>query len=164
MNANGARVATGVALPIPIEELLLQRHEMLLLDYVYEFGPDHVEVGTTVTVPHPLVDDPRGLPAWVGIELMAQAVSVFSALELRTQGRPPRIGLLLGARTYEAHVPFFAIGACLRVRAVLALRDATGLGVFECTLGERGEQLACGQIKGYMPENIDHVVESGAHG
>ena len=77
------------------------------------------------------------MPAWVGIELMAQAVSVFSGLELRAQGLPPRIGLLLGARTYEAHVPFFAVGARLRVRAALALRDATGLGVFDCTISER---------------------------
>ena len=36
---------SGEAQRIPIEELLLQRHEMLLLDCVHDFGPDHVEVG-----------------------------------------------------------------------------------------------------------------------
>lgn len=164
MNADGARSMSGVALPIPIEELLVQRYEMLLLDSLYDFGPDHVEVGATVTVAHPLVDDSRGMPAWVGIELMAQAVCVFSGLELRAQGLPPRIGLLLGARAYEARVPFFATGAQLRVRAVLALRDASGLGVFDCTISEREELLARGQVKGYMPENIDEFLESGAHG
>ena len=163
MNAADTQVMSGEAQRISIEELLLQRHEMLLLDSVHDFGPDHVEVGATVTAPHPLLD-PRGMPAWVGIELMAQAVSVFSGLELRAQGLPPRIGLLLGARTYEAHVPFFAVGARLRVRATLALRDATGLGVFDCTIRERTKLLASGQVKGYVPQDIDQFLESGAHG
>ncbi|HZF26537.1 MAG TPA: hypothetical protein VEZ88_09780 [Steroidobacteraceae bacterium] len=149
---------------IPIEELLLQRHEMLLLDRLHDFGPEHVEVIANVTAPHPLVDEPRGMPAWVGIELMAQAVSVFSGLELRAKGLAPRIGLLLGARVYEAHVPFFPLGAKLSVRAVLALRDAEGLGVFDCTIHEGGELLAHGQVKGYMPKDIDSFLRSGARG
>ena len=164
MTAHATQAMSETALPTPIEGLLLQRYEMLLLDAVYDFGPDHVEVGATVTARHPLVDDPRGMPAWVGIELMAQAVSVFSSLELRAQGQALRIGLLLGARAYEAHVPFFPASARLRVRAVLALRDATGLGVFDCTISERGELLARGQVKGYMPANIDEILEAGARG
>jgi predicted hotdog family 3-hydroxylacyl-ACP dehydratase len=149
---------------IRIEELLLQRHEMLLLDRLREFGPDFVEVGATVKSPHPLVDPVRGMPAWVGIELMAQTVSVFSGLELRAQGLPPRIGLLLGARLYEAQAPFFRIGANLSVRATLSLRDAEGLGVFECTIRDGDELLAQAQVKGYMPKDIDSFLRSGARG
>jgi len=149
---------------IPIEELLLQRQEMLLLDRLLGFGPDHVEVGASVSTPRPRVDERRGTPAWVGIELMAQTVSVFSGLELRAQGLPPRIGLLLGARLYEAQKPFFGIGANLSVRATLSLRDAEGLGVFECAIRERDELLAQGQVKGYMPKDIDSFLRSGARG
>jgi len=149
---------------IPIEELLLQRQEMLLLDRLLGFGPDHVEVSASVSTPHPLVDERRGMPAWVGIELMAQAISVFSGLEMRAQGLPPRIGLLLGARRFEAHVAFFAIGASLNVRANVSLRDAEGLGVFDCAIREHGELLAEGQVKGYMPKDIDAFLRSGARG
>lgn len=153
---------TCSAARIPIEELLLQRHEMLLIDTLQDFGPDYVEVNARVPENHPLTGDPRGMSAWVGVELMAQAASVFSALELREQGRPARIGLLLGARNYEAHVPFFQVGAQLRVRATRVFRDASGLGVFECTIQERGELLAHGQVKGYTPEDIDDFLESTA--
>ncbi len=148
---------------IPIEELLLQRNDMLLLDCLHDFAADHVEVGATVPAHHPLVDQRRGMPAWVGIELMAQAVSVFSGLELRAQGLAPRIGLLLGARLYEARVPFFPVGARLNVRAALSLRDAQGLGVFECTIRERNELLAQGQVKGFVPQNIDEFLRSGVY-
>lgn len=145
---------------IPIEELLLQRHDMLLVDELLSFGPEHAEVSATVAEHQPFVDPVQGMPAWVGIELMAQAVSVFSGLELRERGLKPRIGLLLGTRSYTAFVPFFSIGARLRIRALLALRDASGLGVFDCTIHREGELLAQAQVKGYMPEDIDSFLES----
>ncbi len=164
MRDASAMTVGGEARQIPIEELLLQRDDMLLLDCLHDFGADHVEVGATVSARHPLVDERRGLPAWVGIEMMAQAVSVFSGLELRAQGLPPRIGLLLGARLYQARVPFFRVDARLRVRAVLTLRDAQGLGVFECTIRERDELLAQSQVKGFVPQDIDEFLRSGAYG
>jgi len=113
---------------------------------------------------HPLVEPARGMPAWVGVELMAQAVSVFSALELRARGLPPRVGLLLGARSFEASLPYFAIGANLNVRATLALRDAAGLGVFDCSIESLGALLARGRVKGFMPEDVAEFLRSGAHG
>ena len=164
MGADGIEISLSDLARIPIGELLLQRHEMLLIERVHDFGPSHVEVSTRVTQNHPLVEDPRGMPAWVGIELMAQAISVFSALERRAQGLGPRIGLLLGARNFEARTPYFRVGAKLSVRATLAWRDATGLGVFECTIRERETLLAQGQVKGYMPEDIDRFLRSAAHG
>jgi predicted hotdog family 3-hydroxylacyl-ACP dehydratase len=113
---------------------------------------------------HPLVGEAQGMPAWVGVELMAQAVSVFSSLELRAKGLPPRIGLLLGTRSFETRVAYFPIGANLNVRAALTLRDATGLGVFACSIQSQGSSLARAQVKGYMPEDIAQFLRSGAHG
>jgi predicted hotdog family 3-hydroxylacyl-ACP dehydratase len=164
MAADGIDMKLGDVARIPMEELLLQRHEMLLIERVVEFGPSHVEVSTRVPQNHPLVEGPRGMPAWVGIELMAQAVSVFSALELRAQGLAPRIGLLLGARRFEARSRYFRVGATLNVVATLVLRDAAGLGVFECTIHEQGSLRAQGQVKGYMPDDIDEFLSSAARG
>jgi predicted hotdog family 3-hydroxylacyl-ACP dehydratase len=144
---------------IPVGELLLQRHEMLLIDRVLAAGATWVEASVRLPAGHPLLDA-RGLPAWVGIELMAQAVSAFSALELRARGEPPRIGLLLGTRRFEARVPFFPLDIPLRVRAALALRDDTGLGVFDCSIDAAGAMLAEAQIKGQMPADIDAFLEA----
>jgi predicted hotdog family 3-hydroxylacyl-ACP dehydratase len=46
-----------------------------------------------------------GVPAWVGIEYMAQAVAAWSGARARAGGGSPRIGYLLGCRRYEASVP-----------------------------------------------------------
>ncbi len=139
---------------IPIAELLVQRHEMLLIERVLAFSGEEIEVLARMAADHPLAE-PRGIPAWVGIELMAQAVSVFSALELRELGEAPRIGLLLGTRKFEARSPYFAVGAPLRVRATLTLRDDTGLGVFDCSIHDERGLVAEAQVKGHMPADID---------
>jgi predicted hotdog family 3-hydroxylacyl-ACP dehydratase len=153
----------------PIEALLLQRSEMLLLDSLLDYGPEYVEVAASVRENHPLAQGARGLPAWVGIEQMAQAISVFSALELCARGLPPRIGLLLGTRDFRPAVAFFPAGARLQIRAECVLRDPTGLGVFDCTIHQEqtsGSErlLAQARVKGYMPDSIDELIEAGAYG
>lgn len=147
----------------PVEELIQQRGEMLLLDRLLERGPEHVIVAARVLPrEHPLLDPERGMPTWLGIELMAQTVAVFAGLDHLDRGLPPRIGLLLGTRSFVAEVPFVPQGTPLLVRADLAWRDAGGLGVFACEMKDSdGRLLAQALVKGYVPENIqDHLEET----
>ena len=136
-----------------MHELILQREDALLLERVTAFGPDFVEAVARLDAEHPLAHE-RGIPCWVGIELMAQAISAFSGLELRARGKAPRIGLLLGTRRYVAQTPYFGAGVELRIRAQLSWRDADGLAVFDCVLSEGGRALARAQVKGFEPEDI----------
>ena len=101
------------------------------------------------------------VPGWAS--MMAQAVSVFSGLELRAQGCRRESGCCSG-RSYEARVPFFRVEARLKVRAVFSLRNTQGLGVFECTIRERDELLREGGCKGFVPQDIDEFLRSGAYG
>lgn len=48
------------------------------------------------------------MPAWFGIELMAQAIAAHVGLLSMRDGNPARPGVLLGSRKYEAHTPAFA--------------------------------------------------------
>lgn len=146
-----------------IEELLLQRAEMLLIDRVVAFAPDRVEVVAHLAPEHPLADE-RGIPCWIGVELMAQAVATFSGLELHRLGQPPRIGLLLGTRSYTAHAPYFSTGVELTVSAQLLWRDTDGLGVFDCVLRDGVRELARAQLKGFAPDDIEAHLEAAIDG
>jgi predicted hotdog family 3-hydroxylacyl-ACP dehydratase len=139
-----------------VEELIQQRGEMLLLDRLLERGPEHVVVAARVLPrEHPLMDPEHGMPAWVGVELMAQAVAVFAGLDHLDRGLPPRIGLLLGTRSYVAEKPFVPHGTPMFVRADLSWRDEGGLGVFACELQDaEGRVIARALVKGYVPEDI----------
>lgn len=146
-----------------IEEVLLQRDDMLLIDRVVEFRADRVEVVAHLAPGHPFADQ-RGIPCWVGVELMAQAVATYSGLELHRLGQSPRIGLLLGTRSYTAHVPYFAAGVDLTVSAQLVWRDSQGLGVFDCVLREGPRELARSQVKGFAPADIDAQLQAAVDG
>jgi predicted hotdog family 3-hydroxylacyl-ACP dehydratase len=92
-----------------------------------------------------------GVPAWVGIEYMAQAVAAWSGARGRARGGSPRIGYLLGSRRYEATVSSFEAGSVLQVFAQCELMGSNGLGMFDCriTLGDR--VLATGRLSVFEP-------------
>jgi predicted hotdog family 3-hydroxylacyl-ACP dehydratase len=53
------------------------------------------------------------VPAWAGIELMAQAAAAHSGGNAQRSGGAPRRGMLLGTRHYQAQVAWFAEGSRL---------------------------------------------------
>ena len=55
-----------------------------------------------------------GVPVWVGIELMAQAIAAHAGLGARREQKPPRAGMLLGTRRFEASAAYFPAKAGAR--------------------------------------------------
>src|SRR5690606_4557337 len=100
----------------PIAELLPHAGDMILLDAVESFDDDNVVTRLTV---HPwLLSLPDGsLPAWAGIEIMAQSVAAFAGCQGRLLGLPVELGFLLGTRNYQCNVEHFPLGSELRIRA-----------------------------------------------
>ncbi len=104
-----------------------------------------------------------GMPAWVGIEYMAQAVAAWSGARARGGGGSPRIGYLLGSRRYEAHVPAFEAGAALRVHAQCELTADNGLGLFDCRITQGERVLASGRLSVFEPP-LEQDTEEGSPG
>jgi predicted hotdog family 3-hydroxylacyl-ACP dehydratase len=103
-----------------------------------------------------------GMPAWVGIEYMAQAVAAWSGARARAGGGSPKIGYLLGSRRYEAAVPAFAIGAELRVLGQCELMGDNGLGMFDCRIECDGRVLASGRLSVFEPpDNPGQAPQGG---
>jgi predicted hotdog family 3-hydroxylacyl-ACP dehydratase len=116
----------------PIAELLPHSGQMILLDEVLRFGDEDVETRLCVR-PGGLFSRADGsLPAWVGVELMAQTVAAYAGCQARQAGEPVKIGFLLGTRSFTCNVEHFPAGSELHIRALCSLRDDNGMGVFEC--------------------------------
>ena len=90
-----------------------------------------------------------GVPAWIGVEYMAQAVAAWSGARARAGGGAPRAGMLLGTRRYEAAVALFPAGAVLRVVARCEARGDNGLGQFDCRIEHDGRVLATARLSVY---------------
>ena len=118
----------------PLAELLPHGGDMILIDQVLAF--DEEQIRTRVTVkPGGLFNRPDGsLPAWVGIELMAQSVAAYAGCHARQKGEAVELGFLLGTRKFECNVKHFPAGAELKIHGLRSLEDDNGMGVFECHL------------------------------
>lgn len=134
------------------EQVLPHRAAMLLADAV-SYGEDYGEIRWTVRPDSLLVDPQHGQPSWVGIEHMAQAMSVFSGIECVQKGGSVSIGLLIGTRRFDAFCEHFPIGATLTARARLTFFEAP-MFVFDCEIREGTRVLAHGDIKAFRPDNV----------
>jgi predicted hotdog family 3-hydroxylacyl-ACP dehydratase len=141
--------------PHAMDAWVPHRGAMSLLDTVVHHDDQTIVARVRVAAGGPFAQA-DGVPAWVGIEYMAQAVAAWSGARARTGGGSPRIGYLLGSRRYEAAVPVFEFGAELEVFAQCELMAANGLGMFDCRITQEGRVLACGRLSVFEPpENAE---------
>lgn len=126
----------------PATELLPHHGQAVLIDAVLEDDRDSIRVRTKVRPDSPYFVPGLGLPIWVGIELMAQAIAAHAGLGARREQRPPRAGMLLGTRRFEAKAAYFPAGAELEIHAVRDFGDDGGLAACACTIQSGGEVLA----------------------
>lgn len=117
----------------PIAELLPHAGEMILLDAVIKAEDERIACLRTVRG-EGLFEDADGLPAWAGVELMAQAIAAWAGHLARQARQPVRLGFLLGTRHYHCDVDGFPPGTELRVEAARSFHDDSGMAVFACRI------------------------------
>ena len=108
----------------PIAELLPHAGEMILLDAVLEHASEHAVCSRRVPAAGLFHDADGNLPAWMGVELMAQAIAAWAGCQAKAAGEPVRLGFLLGTRHYVCNVVAFAPGSELRIEAPGVLAQA----------------------------------------
>jgi len=145
----------------PIAELLPHAGDMVLLDGVERFDDDSVETVLQVRADGLLSAADGSLPAWVGVEIMAQSVAAFAGCHARQAGQPVELGFLLGTRSYQCNVEAFPAGADLRVRAHRSLQDDNGMGVFECHLDGPGIH-AEARLNVFRPPEVASYLQESA--
>ncbi|UVK99200.1 hotdog family protein [Pseudomonas sp. B21-048] len=134
----------------PIAELLPHAGDMILIEQILSFDDEQIHTRLTVK-PGGLFNRPDGsLPAWVGIELMAQSVAAYAGCHARQKGNAVELGFLLGTRKFECNVEHFPVGTELTIHGIRSLEDDNGMGVFECHLTAPGIH-ATGRLNVYRP-------------
>lgn len=137
-------------IPWPIETLLPHAAPMLLLDEALRYDSDSVATAATMRPDH-LFAGAEGVPAHLGIELMAQTCGVWAGAHARASGEAVRVGFLLGTRRYKATRPWFHFGERLEITARVVFRDQ-GMGVFDCRILSGDDVLAEAQLSVYQPQ------------
>jgi predicted hotdog family 3-hydroxylacyl-ACP dehydratase len=143
----------------PIEAIIPHRGSMLLIDAVDTFGEETLSARASVDSHAWYADADGAMPAWIGVELMAQAIAAHVALLAMRGGGHARPGVLLGSRSYKALLPTFAAGACLSIRVLELLRSEEGHGAYECTIHHGDVCCAEAVIKVFQPPDFQSFIE-----
>lgn len=134
---------------------------MLLIDRLLAHDEDSVSVELRVAADG-LFHVDGGIPSYVGIEYMAQAVACWAGCRARRRGLAPPIGFLLGTRRYDCIVPLFASGSLLRVEARREILGENGLGVFACRILEGERVLATANVSVFEPPDAQAYLDEEA--
>lgn len=155
--------ATDAMLPSPgslpdMTELMLHRAPMLLLDRIVAHEPGRLIAEVNVAVGKTFFEPAlAGVPSWVGIEYMAQAIAAMSGLEQHATNTPIALGMLVSCRRYVVTTPVFSAGMALQV-AVEELAGAdTGMAAYQCAITAENigaEELATGQLGVYLRSGV----------
>jgi predicted hotdog family 3-hydroxylacyl-ACP dehydratase len=130
-----------------IAELIPHTGPMILLDRVIAFDED--SLSAELVVRSGLFGDDRTVPAWVGIEYMAQTIGAYAGMKARLAGEPIRLGFLLGTRRYSGNAAEFKVGTALTVHVEKIMQDDR-LGAFECRIMGDGIEISA-NLNVYQP-------------
>ena len=138
---------------------------MIFLEKVTRVGENFIEC--LVNFRSPLLKTmfgdqlPTGqIPSWVGLELMAQAVSAYAGYWALHANRTAVLGFLLGTRHYKCLHHFLKAQYSYTVNAqMLSLEN--GLASFESHIQaqETGELVADADLRVYSPDNVDDFLK-----
>jgi predicted hotdog family 3-hydroxylacyl-ACP dehydratase len=141
-----------------IEQVVPHRGAMRLVDRLLDWDDDRVAVEATVPADGPFHDG-AGVPAWIGIEYMAQAIAAWAGCQARVRGEETKLGFLLGSRRYSAETGRFAAGSVLRIEARRELFGDNGLGMFACRILQGERVVASANVSVYQPADPRAYLE-----
>jgi len=129
------------------EPLLPHRGPAVALRGLKEIWDDGCLASATVGEFLHCLNEDGGMPAWAGLELMAQAASAFSGHRNTLSGRAVRVGYLLGTRSFTAAEPAFPPGTELEIEVRVLFLDESGPSAFRCELRHQGRSVASATLK-----------------
>ncbi|HEY0267793.1 MAG TPA: hypothetical protein VGC12_01015 [Methyloradius sp.] len=133
---------------------------MMLLNQVISFNSECIIVEYTPQSQAWYVDAQGNMPAWIGIELMAQAIAVHAGLLKHNENINPKQGVLLGTRSYVAKTPSFEANVRLYIKSILVFRDESGLGAYDCSISnDNNEALATATLKVFEPADFQSFLQ-----
>lgn len=116
-----------------VAEVIPHSGDMILIDEIVDYNDDSLLASVTITDTSLFVDETNGVPVWVGIEYMAQAVAAWAGIQAKERDEPVKIGFLLGTRKYVAKKSYFSIGSRLLINVQQSYRE-NELAVFDCKI------------------------------
>jgi predicted hotdog family 3-hydroxylacyl-ACP dehydratase len=131
---------------------------MILIDRMI----DATETGSTCEVtitPQTLFIESAGVPAFAGLEYMAQAVAAYGGYKSYLAGKPMALGFLLGTPQLTTYCQFFHCGQTLQIQVTHVWGD-NELMQFHCTIQDAltGKLLQQAELNVFRPQDVSSYL------
>ncbi len=117
-----------------LEQILRHRHPMIFLDSIVDSSDKNLVASVEIREGLPFFEPQRGVPAWVGIEYMAQSIAALAGIRARKAGTPVPLGMIIGCRNFTCDAGAFPPGSELRIAVTELAAEDDGFGVFDCKI------------------------------
>lgn len=146
--------------PLPhIEDVLPHRGNMLLIDRLIAFNNESTVAEYVPRCNAWYADVEGNMPAWIGIELMAQTIAAHVGSLKRLEGKPQKNGVLVGTRRYTSKKPSFTSEVPMRIRVTMTYQDPSGLAAYDCAITCDDAILAEATLKVFEPDNFQTFLQ-----
>jgi predicted hotdog family 3-hydroxylacyl-ACP dehydratase len=102
-----------------------------------------------------------GIPAWVGLEYLAQTAAVWVGLEDVRNGRPVDPAFLISARQYTVTEPVFVVGQDLFAEVKVEMIEQDIVAFSGQITDAHGRIMANAVFTAYRPENVWSYLGDG---
>lgn len=144
-----------------LEKILPHSRPMIMIDSIDEINIEEGYIISSVTINEDKIFFDKilnGTDALLGIEFMAQTIAGCSFFKYNID--KPKIGFLLGTRSYKCSLEKFENGKTYSVKARELYCDME-LVSYECFIYNEGMEVASAVINAYQPQNSDEFLKSG---
>ncbi len=143
-----------------IHTVVPHKPPMILIHHILSFGEESITCDVHLGRPSLFTRPDGTVPAWVGLEYAAQTVAAYAGMDAEGKGGTPKIGFLIGARTFTSNTSEFNQNQVLEIKATLLFSDEQ-LGVFECSIKDRSTKkiLSHGKLNVFQPEDLQTFLK-----
>lgn len=146
-----------------IADLLPHKPPMILIEQIESFDLPSMQCTCSLQIKESscFYTTGKGVPAYVGVEYMAQTVGVLSGLKQRHHGSAPiQLGFLLGFDLHELRCDWFTLGTPLHISISHEWGEQNIMQVSgSIHHATTNELLARGYMNVFSPENPDVFLQ-----
>lgn len=134
-----------------VEKWIPHRDQLVLIDEVIEVSAQNACAKVLISEDTLFCENGK-VPAWVGIEYMAQTMAVYSGGLAQENSDPVSIAFLLGARKYESSVSHYNIGETLIINVEPQMIHDQ-ISSFDCDIEINSKVVATAKLTAFKPDS-----------
>ena len=142
-----------------LEKILPHNHPMILIDDIEEINFDENYLTSRVTIREDSLffdKELNGISYLTGIEFMAQTIGCYAFL--KRGDSEPKVGFLLGTRSYKSSITKFENGKTYTIKAKEIFGD-NQLVSFECFIYNDGNECARAMVNVYQTDDASEFLK-----